>query len=321
MCKVLRALMFVALVFFGVAALSAQPQKSQTTAKAAVKKPAAKVKGITNQDVVSLAKAGFTDDLIVAQIKQTAGNAFDLSTVALLELKTAGVSERVIAVMLGMPDPGSKPTVAVPAAGNAPTQVGMVFAPPLTKSVEGREAGIYVLEGDKYTPLEPTVFSGGKTGGVLLSGLTYGIKKMKWKAVVRSPRAQQRLSVSNPVFYFYFERQSSGLSNTGLMGAMLGASSPNEFVLARMDQKSKDRELIVGEAGTFGASSGTRSEDIVDLLIERIQPGVYKVTTKSVLTPGEYCFFYAAGASTMMSAGTGKLFDFGVDSGAQVAKK
>jgi hypothetical protein len=28
---------------------------------------------------------------------------------------------------------------------------------------------------------------------------------------------------------------------------------------------------------------------------------------------GEYCFFYAAGASTMMAAGSGKLFDFGVD--------
>jgi hypothetical protein len=220
------------------------------------------------------------------------------------------VSERLIAVMLGGADPGAAipPRPAATSADSRPT-VG-----PSTVSAAGREAGIYFNVGGKMTALEPTVFSGGKSGGLFTSGLTMGIKKAKWKAVVRSPAAVQRLQSANPEFHFYFESRGAGLSNTGVAG-MLGASSPNEFVLARMTQKETERELIVGEFGAFGASSGTRSEDTVELVIEKVEPGVYKVTTKTPLPAGEYCFFYASGASAFNAAGTGKLFDFGVDAG------
>src|SRR5205823_1180032 len=96
-------------------------------------------------------------------------------------------------------------------------------------------------------PLEPTVFTGTKTGGVFTSAITGGLKKAQWKAVVRSARALQRATAS-PAFYFYFEREGAGLNNSGLIGAlMFGASSPNEFVLARMTPAANERELVVGE--------------------------------------------------------------------------
>jgi hypothetical protein len=61
------------------------------------RKPAAK-KGLTNDDVVQMVKNNFSENLIVSTIQ---GNKkqFDLSVDALIELKKAGVSERIISVM------------------------------------------------------------------------------------------------------------------------------------------------------------------------------------------------------------------------------
>ena len=43
---------------------------------------------------------------------------------------------------------------------------------------------------------------------------------------------------------------------------LTSATSPNEFILARLDAKKNERELIIGEWGTLGASgvSGPAAE-------------------------------------------------------------
>ena len=163
-------------------------------------------------------------------------------------------------------------------------------------------------------PLEPTVFSQGKSGGLFASAMTFGLAKAKWKAIVRGARAELRTSIQQPVFHFHFEDKSSGLGNTGgFAGWVASASSPNEFVLVQMYEKPDRRELVVGEYNAFGSSTGTRSEDTVPLKIERLAPGVYRVTPTEPLGGGEFCFFYAAGAATLGGGVTGKPFDFGVD--------
>lgn len=80
-----------------------------------------------------------------------------------------------------------------------------------------------------------------------------------------------------------------------------------------MTRRKNDRELIVGEFGALGASTGTRSEDTVPFKVERLAPGLYRVTPEEELGPGEFCFFYAAGAGALGQGAVGKLFDFGVD--------
>ena len=67
----------------------------------------------------------------------------------------------------------------------------------------------------------------------------------------------------------YFEEKSHSLSNVWFWA---GASSPNEFVLARLSPKKNERELVVGEANLFGGSSGTPSKDTLELKIERLAP-------------------------------------------------
>ncbi len=283
-----------------------RPIKTAATSHAA---PAPAAFG--NSDIIALVKAGFSEDLVAIRIKQASAKDFDLSTKGLLDLKAAGVSERLIAIMFSGPDPGPARTEAKPATPNGSPAAGPEAG---TTAVERLDAGIYLRTSEKYVPLEPTVFSGGKTGGIITSGLTMGIKKAKWKAVVRSPRAGQRMRTAKPLFHFPFESRSAGPGSTA---ALFGASSPNEFVLARMTQDDDERQLIVGEFGAFGASSGTRSQDTVPTMITRIEPGIYKVTPAESLPPGEYCFFYAAGASTFVASGTGKLFDFGVEGDAR----
>ena len=310
-------------IFAVISAAVLTAQTPARTTAAAGQKPAAPSRpvssaALTNQDVIDLKKAGFSDDLLMAQVRGAKDRQFDLSAKGLIALKAAGVSERVLSVMMDSSAPARSAVASRPPANSvqspgAAQHIVVSNEAPSTRSVAGREAGIYVEAGGTTMQLEPTVFSGGKTSGVFVSILTRGIKKMAWKAVVRSATAVQRVGVGSPVFYFYFERSGAGLSNTGVGSATLGASSPNEFVLARMTPKRNERELIVGEMGAFGANSGTRSKDTIDFATEKLQPGVYRVTLPEPLPPGEYCFFYAAGASKFMESGTGKLFDFGID--------
>jgi len=76
--------------------------------------------------------------------------------------------------------------------------------------------------------------------------------------------------------------------------------------------KGDHRELVVGEFGALGASSGTRSKDTIPIEFVKVAPGAYKVRTNQSLGPGEYCFFYASANMAMGMTG-GKLFDFGID--------
>jgi hypothetical protein len=122
---------------------------------------------------------------------------------------------------------------------------------------------------------------------------------------------QRHAGAGRPEFYFYFENKGSGLSNTGsFSGFMSGTSSSNEFILARLKSDSKERNLLLGEIGAFGASNGAGDENIVEFTGEELASGVYKVTPKP-LEQGEYAFFYAADTAALGASTAGKLFDFG----------
>lgn len=267
---------------------------------------------LTNVDVVKMVRAGLSDALVITAIRQAKQTAFDVRPDALVELKAAGVSDAILAVMLNPMASGTPAAPAMtPPAGN---RVGRADT---NDPLAGRPAGIYIDLGDtqpRLVALEPTVFSQGKTGGMFASAMTFGLAKTKWKAIVRGARANLRTTRQQPTFYFYFEEQDPGLSNTGGFGGWLaGASSPNEFVLVQMYEKPDRRELVVGEYNVFGSSTGTRSEDTVPLKIEKLGAGVYRVMPTESLGRGEFCFFYAAGAATFGGGTLGKLFDFGVD--------
>ncbi len=68
---------------------------------------------LTNEGVIELAKAGLSDDLIIAKIRESKTN-FKHTAADLVRLKKEGVSEKVIAVMLEVPESASPAPVSPP---------------------------------------------------------------------------------------------------------------------------------------------------------------------------------------------------------------
>jgi len=259
-------------------------------------------KKMTNQDVMDLVALGLSDDVVVDKIRAAEATDFDTGLPALKSLKEAKVSDTVIRAMIS------------PHTSTAATSISATKAGDPNDPNSQHDPGIYIhakgRNGVQMIMLEPTVYSEGKSGGVFASAMTYGIKKMKWKAVVRGAHANAKSSDSSMTFYFYFEETSAGLSHASFGGT----STPNEFTLVKFEVKSDTRETVVMKANAFGASSGTDEKATTPFTFTKLRPGVYKVVPTGPLKPGEYCFLGASGGGVYGAgaAGASRLFDFGV---------
>jgi hypothetical protein len=260
---------------------------------------------LTNADVVEMFALGLSDDVITDKIHAADVTDFDTSVPALKALKANKISDAVIRAMIN-PRPGSAPVVE---------NTGSTLSKGDPNDPNGtHDPGIYMYvkgkNGLQLAMLEPTVYSQGKSGGVFKSAMTYGIAKVKWKAVVRGAHANARSDDAGAVFYFYFEEANAGLSHASFGGT----TTPNEFTLLRFDVKTETRETVVSQANAFGTSSGTDDKANVSFAFSKVKPGVYKVVPSGPLKPGEYCFLSSAGVGTFGAgaAGATRLFDFGV---------
>jgi surface antigen len=87
---------------------------------------------LTVTDIKALSKAGVSDDLIISQIRNSR-TVYHFSTAGIIDLKTAGVSERVIDFMLNTPTQIQSAEVAgvvgTPAPAPMPEQVLMAPGP------------------------------------------------------------------------------------------------------------------------------------------------------------------------------------------------
>lgn len=266
---------------------------------------------LTNANVTAMTKAGLGTQVIIAKIRSSKTD-FDVSADALIALKNAGVEEDIIAVMLNSanepPAPGTRRRIALNRAQPAPHGASWYPSQP-------SESGIYYLQEEgsegKLTLIEPNVYTQSKETGLWKQALTYGVAKVRYKAVLTGAHARVTLDNRRPTFYFYFDIPNAGLSTSGT--AWGPATSANEFVLAVMDVKKQSRELSVGEyGGLTGHNYGVDAKSSREFDYERIQPGVYKVTPKHDLADGEYCFLYGGAVATSGTGAGPKLFDFAV---------
>lgn len=69
---------------------------SSIRSEAAEVQPAKTSKAITNADLVSMTAAKLSDEVVIGAVQQASATDFDLSPKALISLKSAGVSDRVI---------------------------------------------------------------------------------------------------------------------------------------------------------------------------------------------------------------------------------
>lgn len=257
---------------------------------------------LTNRDVIAMSQAGLSNSIIVSKIRSSAKTDFKLTTDDLMKLKQDKLADEVIEAMLEAHSAGNgRFSESAPAA--APREV----KPDPNNPADDHDAGIYFYSEEngkpKLTQLEPSVASKAKTSGMFTSALTYGIGKIKIKTSIPLPQASLQVNTPRPVFYFYFEVKNAGLSNTAGY-----ATSPKEFMLVQLSPKKNAREVTIGQGNIFGAEAGTMDKDARPFDYEKIGSGIYKITLKFDLKPGEYGFY-----QTNFQPGTGgKIFDFGV---------
>jgi hypothetical protein len=264
---------------------------------------------MTNEEVISLTKAGLASSVIIGKIKTSKTN-FDMSTDALIRLKQSGVSDDTVAAMLEAKTGKSVSADVTPnSAGAAP--VGAVGDPndPAAKHTYG----VYLYEERdgqrKMTQLMPNVSAQNRTGGIFTNSLTYGISKVKIKANLPGRNATLQIKETSPVFYFYLDNTSGGLNTSSGV-----PSNPNEFALVRFNQRSDNREVTIGKANAFSAKGGLSDEYVVEFKAEDLGNGIFKISPAAPLTKGEYGFYLInSGNSNTSSAVGSKFFDFGVN--------
>ena len=292
----MSALKYAVLPALGLALLAPCLPAQHAVKKTAAASSAAPA-GMTNDDVIALAGAGMSDQIIVAKIKAAPSTSFDTSVAGLKSLKAANVSSNVIAVMID-------PTAAVAAAA-APTMTAAA-APNSTAPANpddpmaAHAPGIYILakgtDGQEHmTLLERTSPKQQKSGGAWVSGMTYGLAKAHSKAVLDGAKASVETPDTKPVFYLYIPQGSdAGFGGSGY--------NPKEFAMIKFEVKSDTRLVTTGSYSIWGGSSGTDEKARQGFSSDTVKPGVYKLTPVEDLPPGEYAF----------QQGAAFYYDFGV---------
>jgi hypothetical protein len=253
---------------------------------------------MTNNDVIELVKMGLSEGLILDKINSSDTTGFDTSIPGLKALKAAKVSDNIIRTMMS-----PHPAAGAAAAPGTPQEA--VSADP-DNPASPHDPGIYMYIKQNGVPkmilVEPTFYSQGKTGGFLASSMTYGLAKIKTKAVVPGPHASLTTSDSGVAFYFYFE--ATGAKSFG------GSSTPSEYTLVKFDVTKNTRETVTGQMNVLGSSHGTDEKANTGFNSTKLKPGVFKVIPSAPLAPGEYCFLYSTGEAG--TAAAHRLYAFGI---------
>lgn len=244
---------------------------------------------VTNQSVIEMTEQGLDAEIIISFIANSDVD-FDISPATLSALKEKGVPSAVIAEMIKVSR--------------------------AQKQAEASKTGLYFIdkEGNEKRIL-PSVFSGTKTNTVA-AAFSGGMANANIKSTVTNASSSNIVSTTNQVFYFYFmPSQGDALSNTGGAGDwwFKQATSPNEFALVELDtnKKKNERTLKTGKVNAWGAKLGVNSGDAIPFEVEQLTETSFKISLKTPLQPGEYCFFYQ-GTIPQGGFNNQSIFDFSV---------
>ena len=255
-------------------------------------------KPLSNDDVVQMVKGGFDETTTIAAI-DAADTNFDTSVQALMALKAAGVSEKIIGSMLAATKKKTEAakTKAPAAAAAAPAAAANPDVP--------EDVGVYVKMKGALSEIYAEIVDW-KSGGVGKSMLSMGLSKGHVNAVVNGPKSKLQLGVPMELVI----RCNEGVT-------------PSEYMLLKLDEKGDRREFRAVTGGVYHSSGGAE-KNAVKFDFQKIAPRTYKVILAG-LKKGEYGFLPpGAGSVGAMGGGasgqtvqggsmqSGKLYTFGV---------
>ncbi len=256
--------------------------------------PANEEEVLTNEDVLVMSEAGLAERVIVAKIMASETD-FDISREELVALSSAGVGASVLEAMV-------KKTV--PSAGpDATTTYAQRF-----EGTPCPASGLYVEdEQGELRGIDPQVPQI-RRGNTVLPAVTGGIIPAKAAAAVRGATSDTRIRSRAPTFWFCPSDLEYSANPAGMV-------DPREFVLVvlKASKNREERSVDVGSAGITG-QTGVPPRLIRRAKFENVGFGVYRITPRSSLKPGEYGFFHPGGRSGDRGAsGSPKMYAFGVD--------
>jgi hypothetical protein len=255
-----------------------------------------KIDTLTNEKIIQLSKIGLQPSIIINKI-QTSLTRFEVGTDALIFLSDNQVPSDVINEMIRV---------------TTQQQIEVSNKVDLTNPNEMHSPGIYYYNAkDNSSPVkkvDPTVMGNTRTGG----GSFYGFGGTKTTSSISGSLSRLQISEAKPVFYFYFERNNNPYADNWWFAT---ATSPNEFVLVKLDQTKESRIIEIGSSTSIGGFGGGNGSGIpektkIQFSYDQVSDGIYRVSFQQDLKPGEYCFVYASDTPSRFS--NNKVFDFGI---------
>ena len=259
---------------------------------------------LTNQEIITMLRVGLSPTVIINKIRASK-TQFDLSTNELIKLKDAGVTNEILEAMQGYSESTDVPMrpPSMPPLMTSTAPPGPDPNDPLTP----RDVGIYLFtskDGQKsFIELEPSAVTRNRSGSKIATTLTQGIWVTKEKAMINGSESAIKTKEPYPVFYFYLNEKDRTMAVVRYFPA-----SVNQFQLVKFDQKKGVREVTIGKVSSYYGKTGIPNDRIMEISIDKVGDGIYKVTPKQVLKPGEYGFYLIG-----TGAGIGATFyDFSV---------
>ncbi len=319
---------------------SSAPAPVTTTANPATHKPATGTRtasaAMTNRDVIQLVKAKISDDIIIAKIKQSK-TRFDTSTDGLVALKQAGVSDQLIAAMIGAGEPGSTGSAAG-AAASAPAEFtsaaaetsGKAKNQPVLKPGEtpANAKGEYVGTNAGTAPRTPAdpplraVTQAPPNYGLYIDAsndlkplgrIETKVQVSKFRSFLRShvPFVRQKIDINlpgahstsrfelrRPVFYAYFP-PSRDVSKFKLLQCKITGQN--------FDQRT------VANASIMFSTEQNQDEVPVDIGPTSVKD-LYRIAPREDLTSGEFGFIEGnTGSQSANDIEILDVYDFGID--------
>jgi len=245
---------------------------------------------LNNDSIIKMVKAQLSDDVIVTTINASPG-AYDTSPDALIALKQAGVSDKVIAALV------AKSTAA--ASGSASPDSAAPSTPdasapsvPLPPGVENIGA-YYKDSGGNWQPLpsEVVIF---ESGGLVKHVASAGLMKEDLNGLVGGMRS--RLVLSTPITFVIHVPQGR---------------TANSYELVRLHVVGNNRQFQ-SVAGGLNQTSGSIRDEI-DFSSTQIAPGAYQIVLNNGLGDGEFGFLEPQDTSSPKNpASSGKIFTFAI---------
>ena len=258
------------------------PQLADKSAQANTSAPApAQTKQLENDAIVKMTKADLGDDIILQTVRSQPGN-YRTAPDDLVALKSAGVSQAVIAAMLarnsGMQQRATPPPVEVT---------------PL--SVNTDDPGVYFKNKQGQWEMVGPELVRYRDGGALKSVLTRDIVKKDENGVVTGPKSKLSIAPGTEMLILAPNLQTDAV----------------EYVILRFRPKGDRREFRVKTGNVFHSETGT-DRDALEIPVHKVSSRLFGFTVPHDLTKGEYGVLAPGSAVEPCISHAGKIYTFSI---------